>query len=219
MADEASPGGRGDHVVPRGKLRASDDDRNRVVELLRVSAGDGRITADELGQRVAAALTARTYDELAALISDLPAGPVYAPGVTAPAPKDVMHIHRRSGRLRRDGRWAVPRRIGVRITSGHVTLDFTRAIVVHPTLMIDVEMRDGQLTLVTRPGIAVDVYEIDVRYSRVKIREPPSPDGAVLLRIIVAGHAGQGRITVRPPYRAFWPRLRLRPSRDLPGRT
>jgi hypothetical protein len=62
-------------MVPRGDLRASHDDRDRVVEVLTGAAGDGRLTPEELDQRVGAALTARTYGELAALVSDLPAVP------------------------------------------------------------------------------------------------------------------------------------------------
>jgi hypothetical protein len=53
-------------------LRASHADRDGVVEVLRVAAGDGRLTAEELDERVEAALTARTLGELAALTSDLP---------------------------------------------------------------------------------------------------------------------------------------------------
>ena len=80
MADEASAPGPGGGLVPREEpggadLRASHDDRDQAVEMLRVAAGDGRITAEELDERVGAALTARTYGELAALISDLPAAP------------------------------------------------------------------------------------------------------------------------------------------------
>jgi len=75
MADEiasrASPG----EAVPHGESRASHEDRDWVVELLRVSAGDGRLTAEELDERVEAALTARTYNELAALVADLPGAP------------------------------------------------------------------------------------------------------------------------------------------------
>src|ERR1039457_6999868 len=68
MAD-SEPGGE----IARSELRASHDDRDRVVELLRVSAGDGRLTAEELDQRLELALTARTYGELAKLVTDLPA--------------------------------------------------------------------------------------------------------------------------------------------------
>src|ERR1035441_2193664 len=70
MAD-SEPGGE----IARSELRASHDDRDRVVELLRVSAGDGRLTAEELDQRLELALTARTYGELATLVTELrPAG-------------------------------------------------------------------------------------------------------------------------------------------------
>jgi hypothetical protein len=42
------------------------EDRHRVVDILRVAAGDGRITADELDERLEAALSARTVGELEA---------------------------------------------------------------------------------------------------------------------------------------------------------
>ena len=89
---ESEPGGE----VARSKLRASHDDRDRVVELLRVSAGDGRLTAEELDERLEQAMTARTYGELARLVADLPtAGPVAIPAV-APQAKDVVRIDTRS---------------------------------------------------------------------------------------------------------------------------
>ena len=80
---ESEPGGE----IARSELRASYDDRDRVVELLRVSAGDGRLTAEELDERLELAMTARTYGELAKLVADLPAeGSVVSPA-TAPAAK------------------------------------------------------------------------------------------------------------------------------------
>ena len=69
---ESEPGGE----IARSELRASYDDRDRVVELLRVSAGDGRLTAEELDERLELAMTARTYGELARLVADLPAAGV-----------------------------------------------------------------------------------------------------------------------------------------------
>ena len=65
MADEETASTRANTLVPGGHLRATDDDRNPMVELLRVAAGDGRLTLEELDERVGAALTARTYGELA----------------------------------------------------------------------------------------------------------------------------------------------------------
>src|ERR1700729_4540886 len=56
-----------------GTLRASHADRDLVVEQLRVAAGDGRLSPEELDERLELALTARTYAELATLGADLPA--------------------------------------------------------------------------------------------------------------------------------------------------
>ena len=69
MTGELSPLGRDDEPAPPDQLRASHEDR--VVELLRVAAGDGRLTAEELDERLEVALTARTYGQLTALVKDL----------------------------------------------------------------------------------------------------------------------------------------------------
>lgn len=58
---------RSDH-----SLRASDADRDAVVDRLREAAGEGRLEPDELEQRVDGALRARTYGDLAELLDDLP---------------------------------------------------------------------------------------------------------------------------------------------------
>jgi hypothetical protein len=69
-----------------GRLRASHDDREHVVEVLKAAFVQGRLTQDELDTRVGQALAARTYADLAALTSDLPApAPASAPA-PAPAP-------------------------------------------------------------------------------------------------------------------------------------
>ena len=56
-----------------GALRASDAERNEVVELLGEHASAGRLTLAELEERVQRAYAARTRAELAALTEDLPA--------------------------------------------------------------------------------------------------------------------------------------------------
>lgn len=59
-------------MARHGTLRASDSDRELIVDRLHRAATEGRIVAEELEQRVTAALRARTYDELDATVSDLP---------------------------------------------------------------------------------------------------------------------------------------------------
>jgi hypothetical protein len=51
-----------------------------VAERLRDATVEGRIVPDELDQRLGAALSARTYGELAPLVSDLPGARVAPPG-------------------------------------------------------------------------------------------------------------------------------------------
>ncbi len=60
-------------------MRASDADREEIVTRLHKAATEGRIGADELEQRVTAALTARTYAELDATVADLPRQPARRP--------------------------------------------------------------------------------------------------------------------------------------------
>ena len=57
-------------------IRASDEDRQRVVAALERHTGAGRLTLDEFSTRVEAACDARTLDQLAAVVGDLPAEPV-----------------------------------------------------------------------------------------------------------------------------------------------
>jgi hypothetical protein len=53
------------------RLRASDAERDIAVDILCAAVGDGRLTLDDLNERVAIALSARTRGELAVLIADL----------------------------------------------------------------------------------------------------------------------------------------------------
>jgi len=211
MTGEVSPREHGDDGVAPAELRASHEDRDRVVELLRVAAGDGRLTAEELDERLEKALNARTYGELAALSRDLPTGPALLAGAVAGKPKEMIRIDCRSGSAKRDGRWLVPLRIEARVTSGHITLDFTEAVITQPSLQIDASVRSGSLKLVIKPGIVVDADDVAVGSGRVKVRAPWGPDAPVFLRIQVSGRVGSGRLKARPPRRTFWQWLSRRP--------
>jgi hypothetical protein len=197
--------------VARSELRASHDDRDRVVELLRVAAGDGRLTAEELDERLEVAMTARTYGELARLVSDLPDSPDVA-GAPVPRVKDVVRLNCRSGQTVKDGRWVVPQRMELKVTSGHIKLDFTEAVITHSSLQIDAEVRSGHVILITKPGIVVDTDDVTVSSGHIKIRAPWGSDGPEVLRIDVAGKVGSGHLIARPPYRTFWQWLTRQPK-------
>ncbi|MFJ7073673.1 DUF1707 domain-containing protein [Streptomyces sp. NPDC098781] len=204
MSGEISPSGKGPGPGSSPELRASHADRDRVVDVLRIAAGDGLLTADELDERVEAALSARTLSELAPLTADLP--PVSATGaVTGVEVKDVVRIEQaHSSAVERVGRWVVPRRMELAVAWCAVTLDFTDAVITQDTLRIDVAMAGKTLTLVTRPGIVVDTDGLQLLHSRVKHRQAqPDPATPVTLRVELVGHKAHGRVVVRPPRRTL----------------
>lgn len=59
-------------MTPGPPIRASDADRDRTASLLHEHHAAGRLTPEEFHERLEAALTARTLDELDALTADLP---------------------------------------------------------------------------------------------------------------------------------------------------
>ena len=185
----------------------SDRDRDQVVEILQVAAGDGRLTAVELDERLDAALSARTTGDLARLTADLPSDGM------PPQAKDLVRIDQRFGDVTRSGRWLVPRRMEIRLMFCDAKLDFTDALITHNTLLIDVDLRiGGNLLLVTRPGIVVDTDDLTRSSGDIKIRPASGPDIPVVLRVHLAGQSRGGDIIARPPRRKVWERLRREPK-------
>ena len=218
MTSEIAPAGEGrEPAAVDRELRASYEDRDKVAEQLRVAAGDGRLTADELDQRLEAALTARTYGELAALTADLPGVARVEPDVPAVRPQRAGRIDVGSASVKREGQWEVPQQLDVTIGSGSVVLDFTRTTVPHSRIEIDAEVRSGSLKIVTRPGVAVDATDVTLRSGSVKIRPWPGPPPPVSLLIHVTGSVTSGSVIARPPRRTFWQWLMRRPPEITGG--
>jgi Domain of unknown function (DUF1707) len=189
------------------ELRASHDDRERAAEIIRIAAGDGRLTADELDERLEKALTARTTGELAVLTADLPA----VPGAAAVQPKDLVEIKCMGGNAGRRGDWVVPRRMEITATGGNVKLDFTEAVIAAPTLQVDATVRGGNLVLVTRPGVVVDTDGVRTVGGNIRARPARGPKQPVVLRVELTGQAWGGNVVVRPPRRTLWQWLLRRP--------
>ncbi len=181
--------------------------------MLRTAAGDGRLTADDLDQRLEAALSARTLAELKPLLADLTTADV------AEVP-DLARIECGSGSARRDSSWVVPRRLDIDIGSGSVRLDFRQAVIAAPELRINAQIAGGSLRIITRPGIVVDADDVTVRSGSVKVVAPPAgPDAPVELRVKIAGRVGSGSLSARPArrtgrWRALWRRVLRRLGGD-----
>lgn len=80
------------------RIRASDADREHVTARLREHFAAGRLTSDELDERISAALNAKTYGELRQLTADLPEPAPAAPRATQrPYPAAPPWMARRRG--------------------------------------------------------------------------------------------------------------------------
>jgi hypothetical protein len=131
-------------VNERPELRVSDDDREATVAHLRAAGGEGRLTLEELAERVELADAARTRRDLDALTDDLPYA---APAVER---KDRGWIVAIMGGAERKGRWRPARSTVVVTVMGGAELDLREA-----------ELADGvNITAVTiMGGIGIAVPE------------------------------------------------------------
>ncbi len=134
-------------------LRASDADRERVVDLLAQAAADGRLTWEEHAGRVQRAYTARTLGELAKLTEDL-AGPDAQP-FRLDASRAVTAVF---ATQRREGRWVVPDRLVVTAVGGQVVLDLREALLHGQRTMMYATALGGQVHLLVPAGISVQMH-------------------------------------------------------------
>jgi hypothetical protein len=100
-------------------IRASEAEREAAVDLLRDAAAEGRLTLEELTDRIDAAAGAVMRSELVPLTSDLPAAIV----VDQAAPTANI---RAVGDVKRAGAWAVDAENEFRTWFGNIRLDLRR---------------------------------------------------------------------------------------------
>lgn len=74
-------------------IRASDAERDAVAERLRVAYAEGRLTADEFGDRLDRVLGARSRGELAVFTADLPLPPARPRAPAVPAVRTGSGAH------------------------------------------------------------------------------------------------------------------------------
>ena len=185
-------------------LRASDADRDRVIELLRAAVADGRLDQAEFDERLDAALAARTIDALAPLTADLIAAPGSGGALTLPLAvtpaepaAELLTIRERYGSVRRDGRWTLPHRLALRTAWCDVRLDLTSAVRSWPELVIELQVRGGNVELVLAPGMVVDANELAVRFSELAISRDAGDNTPETLCVRLVGRMQYGRMYTR----------------------
>lgn len=79
-------------MAPNPDIRASDADRDRVADSLREHCAQGRITIDEMHERLEAVYEAKTLGDLQEVTSDLPEEDFYELPVPASQPKSTASV-------------------------------------------------------------------------------------------------------------------------------
>jgi len=177
--------------MDRPEVRASDAERERAVVLLRDAAGEGRLTFEELADRIDVAAAARTQGELERITSDLPvrAAPAPPPDIAPVATKSVF------GDVKRSGAWVVPANSAWRTVFGDVVLDLREARVPGGEVTIDANTVFGDIDLLVPEGVVVDVrsrtFFGDLRHETGQAGPPGAP------RIRLEGGTVFGDVKVR----------------------
>jgi len=188
----------------RGQLRVSDADRDRVTEVLRQAAAEGRLTFDELDERLDQALAAKTYADLGAVTSDLPGPAVTAPTQSAQAglpaervggtPGATFSVAIMSG-ARRAGTWVVPPRYTAVAIMGGVDIDLRYARFAEREVTIQAFCLMGGVTIIVPADIQVDVSGFAFMGGFDHRATGPAAPGAPIVR--VTGFALMGGVDVR----------------------
>ncbi len=185
------------------QIRASDQDRDAVVQRLQLAFADRRLDDDEFDDRVRAALTARTGSELDVLTADLPAaapGSAAAPGGAAAAvrgskPGRLAITYKSS--IRRGGRWRVPERFTPVVYKGSGWLDLRAAELSAPVTTVTAVAYKSRIDILVPPGIRVEMSGLGVSkgWTPDEAWESQLPHDAPVLHI--KGLAYKGTIEVR----------------------
>ncbi len=187
-----------------GQMRVSDADRDQVAEVLRDATSQGRLTFDELEERLSRTYAAKTYAELAEITQDLPGPGVPAPlasrGGTFPAgriggsPGSKVAVAVMSG-AQRGGHWVVPPVFTAFAFMGGVELDLRQASFSQHEVTIQACSVMGGVSIITGEDVEVDVSGFAFMGGFEHSATGPGLPGAP--RVRVTGFAFLGGVDVR----------------------
>ena len=181
---------------PSGEVRASDAEREAVVERLRVATVDGRLTLGELTERTEAADPATTRSDLVPITADLPA--VSGSPATPARPTgrgDREWVVAVMGDSKRQGRWRVERPLAALAIMGDVVLDLRGAEVPQGEVDITATAVMGDIKIHVPDGVDVQLSGIAVMGDKkVQVREAPA--GQAAPRVVVRATVVMGDVKV-----------------------
>jgi hypothetical protein len=147
--------------VPTPAVRASDSDREQVLELLSAAASDGRLTLEEYSTRADRALGARLIGELSQLTADLQRPPEVpallgrTPEVATREPDRLVAI---LSNETRKGRWTVPAHLQLRSVLGDCHIELQDAVLTSHVTKIDASTTLGAVTIFVPDGVEVRLF-------------------------------------------------------------
>jgi hypothetical protein len=162
-------------VNERPELRVSDDDREATVAQLRAAGGEGRLTLEELAERVELADAARTRGELDALTADLPYA---APAIERKERGWIVAI---MGGAERKGRWRPARNTNVVTVMGGAELDLREAELADGVTITAVTVMGG-VGIAVPDGVSVELGGFAVLGANGGPRDhvPPLPNAPIV---------------------------------------
>jgi ketosteroid isomerase-like protein len=160
--------------------RASDAEREATATRLRTAAGEGRLTLDELADRLESAFGAATRAELEPLTADLPEQTPPAP--TTKARRWIVGI---MGGSTQRGRWRIAERCTVVNVMGGSNLDLTAAIVEGPETEVRVFSLMGGSDIFVPDGVHVELTGFAVMGGNdLRLQDAAAPQhGAPVVRV------------------------------------
>jgi hypothetical protein len=177
------------NVNDPGGIRASDAEREAVVELLRTASVEGRLTLGELTERTEAAYSAATRAELDLLTGDLPqtanrsAPPPAYPPAPAPTGKRRWFVAIMSENKRR-GKWRIDQALGAVAVMGEVKLDLREAEVRTNEVNIVATAVMGSVKIIVPDGVDVELDGIAIMGEKsVKVEEAPAGMTVPVIRV------------------------------------
>lgn len=155
----------------RPAVRASDAERDAVVQRLQTAFAEGRLDDQEFDQRMRTALACRTHDELDTLLTDLPSAATAEPRLlpATAGPKPGRNLVAYKNHIQHAGRWRVPDRLRAVIYKGGCRLDLRAAELTAPVTTIVAVAYKSTIEIIVPPGVRVEMGGFG-------ISRPPSDD-------------------------------------------
>lgn len=186
------------------RMRVSDADRDQAAETLREAAAEGRITLDELDDRLERTYSSQIYADLQPIVADLPSthgsdlaqNPAAGAAPVTGQSGDALVINAKGETTVRKGTWEVPARVEANSRWGTCKLDLREARLTSPVTEVWIDVTGGRGNIILPEGATAHVDVDSSWFGSLKsqvdtVRKQGAP------HFVITGEAKGGNLTVR----------------------